>query len=430
MYLEILNINSFIKNNNILEVKNAKFPSQKGFDEDGLWSETIFGKLGSRNRKQQFGYVDLKSNFIHPIAYEILRYISEPISKILKNKDKFIIRDKKLIKDNSGGSGLSFLIDNFLNIDFRISADSNKIKEAEYIENNKNIILINKFLITPAGDRDIDISNISKTSEINELYRSLIFQILSLSGVSDIDNLIKSNIQNQLIKIVKFIRDKYLKGKKGLIRGNMMKKSTDYSSRLVLTSSPNIPLGYVSIPWHTALTIFEPLVSYNLFKKDNDILDDIKKEIHEDDHFDSYDLIKFLDTLVKNPENINPNLKIKLFNLITEITKDQVILCKRDPVVQRNLYFSANILINDGRVAILNSLDLAPIGGDCDGDTVAIMPLFTKEAKEEAIKNMHISTTKSKMIDSKSLSNTLFVPNLDAMSAIYTATKNYDQKNI
>lgn len=425
MFLELLDIETFVKNNNLLEVKNGKYPSAKGFDEDGLWSETIFGKIGSRNRKQQFGYVNLKNNFIHPIVFRMLKATSDPVSKIMRDKGRYIAKNKMLIEDPAGETGINFLIREFNNIDFRLFSHSDKKKECEFIENNKKIVLINKFLITPAGDRDININDISKTAEINELYRSLIFQISSLSGIEDIDKLIASNVQNQLIKITDFIRDKHLKGKKGLIRNNMMKKSMDFSSRMILSSSPNIPLGYVSIPWHTALTIYEPLVSYNLFRKDNDILPDIENLV-EKDEFDSHDLIKFLDDLVKNPDNIQPALKSKLFTLITEITKDQVVLCKRDPVVQRNSYFSAHVLINDGRVAILNSVDLPNIGGDCDGDTIALIPLFTEEAKKEALEKMNPMYTKTKFVDSKSLSNTIYSPTLDAIATIYRATQNYD----
>ena len=421
MFLELLDIDNFIKNNNVLQVKSVKFPSAKGFDEDGLWSETIFGKIGTRGRKSQFGYVDLRSTFIHPIVYRMLKASSDQVSKLLREKSKYIVKNKMLIEDMSGNNGVDFLIKEFNNIDFRLFSHSDKKKETEFIENNKNIILINKFLITPAGDRDININDISKTSEINELYRSLIFQINSLSGIEDIDKLIISNIQNQLLKIVDFIRDKNLKGKKGLIRNNMMKKSLDCTSRIVLTSSPKIPLGYVSIPWHTALVIFEPIVSYNLFRKENDILSEIQNQAKKD-HFDSYDLIRFFDDLVKSPEIVSPSLKMKLFNLITDIVKDQVVLCKRDPVVQRNSYFSANVLINDGRVAILNSVDLPHMGADCDGDTVAIIPLFTEEAKAEALEKMNPAHTKTKYVDIKSLSNTIYKPTLDAVAVIYRAT--------
>jgi DNA-directed RNA polymerase beta' subunit len=428
MFLELLNIENFIKSNNVLEVKSGKYPSSKGYDEDGLWSETIFGKLGTRNRKQQFGYVDLKTNFIHPVVFKLLRSSSDSISKIIREKAKYKITNKSLVEDNiNGETGLSFLIREFENIDFRLNSHSDKKQESEFIESNKKIILINKFLILPAGDRDInlnDLNSIAKTSEINEVYRSLLFQISSLSGNEDLDNLVKNNIQNQLMKISDFIRDRYLKGKKGLIRNNMMKKSMDFTLRIVLTSSPNVPLGSISIPWHSALAIFEPLVSYNLFKKENDILPDIQS-FAQKEFFDTHDLIKFFDDLVKNPTNVPPSLKTKLFNLITEITKDQVVLCKRDPVLQRNSYFSAHVLIHDGRVAILNSLDLPQLGADCDGDTVAIIPIFTEEAKKEALDNMNPYYTKSKLTDSKSISNVLYAPTLDAIATIYRATKDH-----
>ena len=70
MYLKILNINKFIEKHKVLEVKNANYPGAKGYDEQSLWSETIFGRQNSNDRFKKFGYVDLHTNIINPLLYK------------------------------------------------------------------------------------------------------------------------------------------------------------------------------------------------------------------------------------------------------------------------------------------------------------------------------------------------------------------------
>jgi hypothetical protein len=57
-----------------------------------------------------------------------------------------------------------------------------------------------------------------------------------------------------------------------------------------------------------------------------------------------------------------------------------------------------------------------------DGDTVAILPVFTNEAKEEAKTKMNPAVNKSKWKDLSSYNGTMYMPSLDSISAIYTAT--------
>ena len=61
MKLQLLDINGFIQKNNCKEVLNSKI-TPRGADPQSLWSETIFGTIGSRDRRTQYGYIQLKNN--------------------------------------------------------------------------------------------------------------------------------------------------------------------------------------------------------------------------------------------------------------------------------------------------------------------------------------------------------------------------------
>jgi DNA-directed RNA polymerase beta' subunit len=115
----------------------------------------------------------------------------------------------------------------------------------------------------------------------------------------------------------------------------------------------------------------------------------------------------------------------KYFKLLAEeIIKDKVVLYKRDPVENRDSWLAANIRVdNIGSGIFLNPLDLPRIGGDHDGDAIAVLSLFTKEAQEEAKKKIHPQFATSTWTSVTSVNQCPYQITLDAMSAIYAPTK-------
>ena len=60
MKLELMDINRFIEQRKILQVKSTKIEGRGGkLDSEGFFSEEIFGRVGSPGRKTTFGYIDL-----------------------------------------------------------------------------------------------------------------------------------------------------------------------------------------------------------------------------------------------------------------------------------------------------------------------------------------------------------------------------------
>ena len=63
------------------------------------------------------------------------------------------------------------------------------------------------------------------------------------------------------------------------------------------------------------------------------------------------------------------------------------------------------------------------MGADFDGDTIAVFPLFTKKANEEAMERMNPRITKSMWVSPSNANNISYALKLDAAATIYTATK-------
>lgn len=423
MKIQLLDIEKFIAANNIKEVKNSKI-TNKGFDPESLWSIEIFGGIGSRQRKETYGYIQLNTKIIHPTCYMMVKTCSESISRLLDHKLKYKIIDGVLKEDSSGDNGLAFLIKNFDDINLLKNCKKDKIKIAQYIEDNRKNIIIDKFIIIPAGYRDIDISTrggIQVSSELNNAYKDCLYANSTLSGISELDVILIEKVQLAVNKIVEWMQNN-LKGKKGVLRGSMLKKRMDYTSRLVASTDQNIPIGYIGIPWHTALAIYAPLFTNYVYKKDPKVLEDIV-EFSQKPNFDTRDFEKFIQDFTAIPDIVPNNLKQKLEFIANEVVKDAQVMVKRDPVLMRNNWVGMTPIITEGRVAKVNALDISPLDGDFDGDCLAIVPLFTEEAKKEVREKLNPNYSKSKWFSTMNNNEAIYNLSLDSIATIYAATK-------
>ena len=432
--LKLLNIEQYIKDNKLLEVKNSNIfgLGKKTFDEEGLWSEIIFGRIGSKERRIKFGYINLGATFITPVVYKMLATYSEEIRDVLSEKRTFSISpDNDLKEDPIGETGILFLTQNYKNIKFNSLSKKDKVDIGEFIEKNKELIFINKYLILPAGGLR-DMSTTKKqtkqfTSEINDLYERLISlnsQLMTHNEDEMMKAIFGKEIQKVLNQIYTWIQNR-LEGKQGLLRGTLLKKTLDYSARIIATSDPNIPLGYIGLPWHTILVLYEPFFFHYVLKLNTKLNSFIKEylKITAERELSYNDLKTFNYSIMKNPEAIAGELKELLIIAAAEITKDKDILIKRDPVVSRTSYYSATpIPLREGRGAVVNVLTCPPLGLDFDGDTLPLMPVFTKEALAQAAK---LNPRKSKSVWTNPMSNSNHVYSfaLDSVSTIFAATK-------
>lgn len=424
MKLQLLNINKFIESQDLKEVTNTKLiTTSKGFEPGSLWDTIIFGNVGSNMRKTRFAYINLRTHVIHPQVFNMIKTMSDVTSRILNSKIKYTLVNGNPIEDNENGlTGVSFLIDNFNNIDFTKICKKEKMEVAKYIESNKSMILVDKWVVMPAAYRDADLSKGSyqQVSEINDFYKYAIYLSQQITGDVELDSLIIEKMQQTIIKISVWCQN-MLKSKKGIMRGNMLKKTLDYSTRLVATSSPNVPFGFVGLPWYALLGIFEPLVIHNAFKNEK-LLSEIKTFLNIVGNVDTNQIHRLIQDIIKNPNIISGEFKDLLFETVDLTIKDQIVIVKRDPVIERPSWYAAHPMIVNGGGVRMNSLDLPALTADCDGDTLEILPLFSEEAKDDARKHMHPMYTKSKWINPVN-GKLVYGLQHDAASTVYECTK-------
>lgn len=438
MKLQLRDIDSFIEKTKIREVTSIKIYTGGGrteIDPKGQFSEEIFGRLGSQQRKKQFGWVKLNCTVIHPEAYPVLTSIDTDLTKLILRKTKYIIDNQgKLIEseDPEAGSGILFFITNFDKINFDLFKDK-KEEEVNFIKKNKDKIFINKYILLPAGVRDLQLDRksgktIISLSEITTLYERLIRQSNAIGNDiilldPEIADPIIEKIQRTLIDINGWIKDR-MRGKFGLIRGSMLKKVTDYSGRMVITPDPTLPLGFVGLPWHVILKLLEPFAINQILYKDRTALTLIQMYLNMSNEIDINDLRRFFAKVNEEPESVNEQLKSYLINVAKIITNDRVIIYKRDPVVNRDNYLSCYVRVDPSGFSMkINPYDCVKHTGDFDGDAVSIFSLLTQEAQEEAKKNLNPIHGKPVWQPVGNYNRAAFEMTLDAAMAIYSATK-------
>lgn len=430
--LSLLDMSEYIRKNDLKEVKNSNVwgAGKRNFDEEGLWSETIFGRVGSKERRTKFGYIQLGTYFINPVVYKMMKSFSEEVRDILAEKKCFKFNSQESIfeEDENGETGILFLCEHKNSINFEKIAKKDKKDIGKFLDKNKSKIFIDKYLIIPAGGiRDMstqkkDIKQFS--SEINIYYEKLISlnNQLKINADDEIKNIFVNQIQRNLIQCFDWIKNK-MTGKTGIMRGTLLRKTMDYSARIIATSSIDIPLGSIGVPWHTILTLYEPFFMHYA-NKDNELSELIKAHlsISHDKPLSYHDLKAFNQQVAKNPDAITGILKDRLFDVTKLITEEKNILVKRDPAVSRKSYYAANIIpLQSGRGAVVNALTCGPQGLDFDGDTLALYPVFADESLKE-VEQLNPTKNKSLWTDVKD-GSIIYKLSLDQISTIFAMTK-------
>lgn len=253
------------------------------FHEEGLYSLSIFGKVGDESRFQRFSYIDIKINIFHPIIYRCLYRLKALYTDIIHSREYAIWDDdsKDFIKSNQGEgyTGFAFFLSHWQDIQYTTNDSITRIEAIKLIEKYKDKAFTNKVVVLPAGYREIEYNNDRvNENEINEYYR----KILAIANVLDRENLNESNellnrpraaLQNHFNSLYDYI-ESLLKGKKKLILDKWAGRRVFNSTRNVISASytsfqhlghPNNPdANYTQVGLYQLLKAAGPAAKYLL----------------------------------------------------------------------------------------------------------------------------------------------------------------------
>jgi hypothetical protein len=222
--------------------------TKTNFDPNGLFSTTIFGKVGTQYRSRIFSYIDMKVKVLHPLIYKSIIELKSLYDEIIAGRT-FAIFDKKIkdfVKSDpiEGSTGYTFFLNHLEELRFEENNSvprSFKIKLVyDAIKEEKH--LMRYCLVLPAGLRDYVIGDDGKPQEddVNKLYRKVLNNANLIFGdyynnIESLDN-IRYNLQTNLLEIYEYFKS-LLEGKHKLVLGKWATRKTFNSTRNVATSN-------------------------------------------------------------------------------------------------------------------------------------------------------------------------------------------------
>lgn len=219
----------------------------KNFHPRGLFSNEIFGKVGSEYRNRMFGHIDLRVDIIHPHLYRAVVKLKAFYGEIMAGR-AYALFDKKtgdFVPSTilEGQTGYQFFFDNYPSIKFEERESRARKKNIKLLYKYKDRYWINKLLVLPAGLRDYQVDQTGKPSEdeINPLYRRVMAYAFSLESFqrgqnTEFLNPTRHNLQQAVQAVYEHLLN-ILKGKKGLIQQH-------WTTRRIMNSTRNVLVAY------------------------------------------------------------------------------------------------------------------------------------------------------------------------------------------
>lgn len=238
----------FIKDNNCKEVTSFAIyePSETVFHAEGLFSEQIFGQLGTVNRLITFGFINLHTKIFHPNIFLNIVKLGTLYADVMASKSYAKLNEETgelelaTAEEEGARTGFQFMTEIFPKIEYKLTESEQRKLRIDVISKYDQVALFSKFPVLPAGVRDIKSDTGMKTQEeINKLYRTVLAYSVQIpeNTTSDIYDNFRYILQQKIVEIYKYIFN-ILDGKKGWLRGVYGKRYITGGTRNVF-SAPN-----------------------------------------------------------------------------------------------------------------------------------------------------------------------------------------------
>ena len=247
--VKILEPNSYIAARNCLPVTsfNMYESSTTSFHPEGLFSEVIFGQVGSNNRLIRRGYIDLRTEVITPHLFKQIISMRNTLYMGIMKGDIYAVFDKSVkdfvrveSTDPGANTGYDFFMKHIQKVEFQYTDSVQRANKIKLIDKYRNELFIDKYIVLPAGVRDVRMKNGRPSSEeINKIYLSLLSLTNALPDEHTVDPIfdpIRLQIQMKVVEIYDYI-DNLMSGKHGFAQGKYAARDVVYSNRNVITAA-------------------------------------------------------------------------------------------------------------------------------------------------------------------------------------------------
>jgi len=461
MRINFFNVDEFCET--LPEITTNKIYAKKGFHQNGLFSEKIFGpvrtctcacgvywgrsKIGekcatcgveigySSLRRTKFAKIGLPFPVMNPIMYYLILkagkttignvihsmifddsvmgyYYDEKTKKYIVVKTPAIDTEMEELPEGvvlySGPTGIYELT--------KHEADKNKETNTSWLYIYENI---DKFFMTNVIVCPPEFRPVSKTKDVqmrdkmNEFYMTILnFSMMLQNDVSTYENseiqLINfKNLQRYVFDYYEYVFSKFSK-KTGLIRGSILGKRIDFSARAVITPDPSLNLDECSLPYMMILELYKLNIVNRLLEIKN----------FKDHRFVRYDpTIDFVNDCIKMNDTC-------LLEVVEEVVNGKTVILNRQPTLHRMGLLSFNVKINTDYVIKIHPLVCEPYNADFDGDQMAVYISLYDSTEQENKDKIHILAN----LISPSTGKLIVGANQDILLGIYLLTKPDENK--
>ena len=328
---ELFDIDKFIKINDLKEVTSQSI-GYKSYNPQGLFSEEIFGQTEDE-RKYRCGYIKLPIHVFNPdVAKTIIGRSGGIIRKMAYAEVRCNLVNGVLVAAADGEyTGLKDLYEIWDQIDIEKTLTTRSRENLNIlVKSPKRLIFNDKVLVLPPELRKVgELNGKMVKSELNTLYMNILGlkSVLSHTTTNDIYQ-IYNKFQDAVVNLYTFV-NKYVSGKNGFFKKNLMAKNTLWTARNVIsaprynTDKPQVGLFRTGYPLAALCSLFFPLIRFQMkqFLSYNNILDihPNPHEVKSNDIANIYDDKMISDLMMIYMKN--PGSRFKILYLDPEETK-------------------------------------------------------------------------------------------------------------
>lgn len=213
------------------------------FHEDGLFSTTIFGRIGEDDRDTRFSYINIRVKVFHPLIHKALSKLKGLYKDIMAGKAYAVWdeEEKDFVASDEveGDTGFQFFVKHWEKIDFKTTKSPTRSQRVAMINKYKDRAMVDKILVMPAGLRDVRVGDGGRLEhdEINDIYRRIVGISRTVGSASEGTtspalNYSRHLLQEAFNEIYQTI-EQMLTGKKGFIQNK-------WSSRRIFNGTRNV----------------------------------------------------------------------------------------------------------------------------------------------------------------------------------------------
>ena len=261
------------------------------------------------------------------------------------------------------------------------------------------------------------------TSDVNDLYRRVINRNNRLQKLKEIhapevilrnekrilqeavDSLIDNSIRHgsstaggavsqSQKRQLKSLADN-LKGKRGLLRGNLLGKRVDYSGRSVIVVGPELNIDQCGLPKHMALELFRPFVISKLLERE-------------------------LAYNIRGAGRLIDDAIPEVWAILEEVIAHKYVLLNRAPTLHRLGIQAFRPILIEGNAIQVHPLVCTAFNADFDGDQMPVHIPLSEEAQAEA---REIMASNKNILKPGSGEPTVVAKLLDIILGAYWMTK-------